>query len=316
MSQDIKIKSIMKGTKLSLGFSYVRRAPYQALAVVSVMAVSFFIISLLGVLMYGSEQVLKYFESQPQIIAFLKEDAKGGDVDALEQKLRSDGRVKELKRVSKEEAFELYKSDTSDNPLLAQFVSPTSFPASLEFSTYELTAANELIKELQSSDVVDNVGFTASVGSQNEPESVIGRIRNVTTGIRVTGIVSALVLTVTSFIVLLVIMSLRVSMRRSEIESMNLIGASSWFIRAPVLVEAIVYSTLGAFLGWLSASVVLLYSSPRIFTFTNPINVIPREPQTLLTLLAILLGIQLISSVVIAVVGAWIAVSRHIRFQR
>ena len=116
----------------SIGYAKrnIRRTPFQAIAAVLVLAVTFFVATVIAVLIYSSAEVLSYFETRPQVIAFLKSDAKDTDIRILETKIRSDSRVKDVKFVSKEDALLIYKNATSDNPLLGQLVSPSIFPSS------------------------------------------------------------------------------------------------------------------------------------------------------------------------------------------
>lgn len=144
----------------------VRRSPFQALAAVFVLALTFFVATNLVVLVYSSNNLLKYFETRPQIIAFLKDKVTPEAISALQNKLTSDLRVKDVRYVSKEEALEIYKTATSDNPLLGQLVSPTIFPASLEFSLNDLSHAEEIINEVKKEGIVNDVGFTASLGER------------------------------------------------------------------------------------------------------------------------------------------------------
>src|SRR5688572_6748548 len=113
-------------------FQYIRRAPFQALAAIAVLSLTFFVGTLIALLVYSSNQVLRAFETRPQVIAFLKKDSLEEEFMALQQKLKSDERLHDVKLVSKEEALEIYKSATSDNPLLGELVSPSIFPASIE----------------------------------------------------------------------------------------------------------------------------------------------------------------------------------------
>jgi cell division transport system permease protein len=101
---------------LKTGFTYVRRAPYQAISVILVMAVTFFVSTMIGLLVYGSTKLLVYFETRPQIIAFLKTDATETQIGNLQEAYKGDSRVREMKLVSKEDAFVLYKNATSNNP--------------------------------------------------------------------------------------------------------------------------------------------------------------------------------------------------------
>src|SRR3989344_372970 len=121
-------------THFKTAWDHIRRAPFQALAAIFVLTLTFFVVTILSVLVYSSSQILKYFETRPQVIAFIKEDAQIEQVKVLQNKLQNDPRISQVKYVSKEEALEIYKKATADNPLLTELVSPSIFPASMEFS--------------------------------------------------------------------------------------------------------------------------------------------------------------------------------------
>lgn len=295
------------------GFTYVRRAPYQAISVVLVMAVTFFVATMIGLLVYGSTKLLVYFETRPQIIAFLKADATETQIGALEDSYKTDSRIRELKLVSKEDAFNLYKSATSNNPLLGELVSPSIFPASLELSVSDLSYADTVVSELKTKDGVDSVGFTASVGGQDQLSAVINRLKDITKSVRIAGVGAVAVLLFTSFLVLLVVMSMRISMRKNEIESLRMLGATGAFIRNPILVEATIYAILGVLSGWIAASLVIMYTSPKLLSYFGAIEVLPHSLQGLLTILGVILGVELIIGVIIAFFGAVAAVSRSLR---
>src|SRR5258708_1178269 len=164
---------------LKTALSNIRRAPFQAIAAVLVLAVTFFVATIIGILIYSSSQVLNYFETRPQVIAFLKSDAKVENVSLFQNKLKNDNRIKDLKFVSKEDALLIYKNATSDNPLLGQLVSPSIFPASLEFSVKNLSDAQKIINETATNPIVDSVEFTASLGNQSTLKDVLSRLTKV-----------------------------------------------------------------------------------------------------------------------------------------
>ena len=172
---------------LKTALDHIRRSPFQAIAAVFVLMVTFFVSTLLAVLVYSSNNLLKYFEGRPQVIAFLKDSVKEEDVSILKTRLESDLRVKDVVYVSKEQALEIYKKATSDNPLLSELVSPSIFPASIEFSLSELTFAQNVIDEVKKEDVVDQVGFTASLGGEDSLNDVVKRLKDVSMYIKVGG---------------------------------------------------------------------------------------------------------------------------------
>ena len=265
---------------------------------------------MLAVLVYSSANLLKYFETRPQIIAFLKDEITPEQVSALQNRLTGDVRVKDVRYVSKEEALEIYKQATSDNPLLSELVSPTIFPASLEFSVTDLSFAQEVINEIKEEGIVDSVGFTASLGGEKTLEDVVGRLRTLTLYLRIGGGVFVGVLAGTSLLVILVITGMRITTRRGEIEILDLIGATPAFIRSPIILEALIYSSVGAFVGWLLAFLIWLYATPALIGYFGDIPILPKGTLNLFGLFAIILVGELIIGLGLALSGSYLAVSR------
>jgi cell division transport system permease protein len=300
----------MSNIHIKTALTNIRRSPVQAFAAIFVLTITFFVITTLSVLVYSSNRVLNYFETRPQVIAFLKDEIPPADVTKLQQSLVNDPRVKDIRYVSKEEALAIYKDSTSDNPLLAELVSPSIFPASLEFSLTNLSYAKDVISQLKDEKIVDQVGFTANLGGEDTLQDTVERLRTLTNYLRWGGGVFVALLTTTSFTVLLVIISMRLVSRRQEVEILNLIGATSRFIKSPIMIEAVVYAFVGVFLGWLTSFILTLYASPSIISYFNQINVLPKSMLELLKLFGIVLVGEMIVGFFLAVVGSSLAVSR------
>src|SRR5258706_1739195 len=294
--------------KTALG--YMRRAPFQAAAAVFVLSLTFFVATLVSILVYSSSKLLVYFETRPQVIAFLKDDATDANVSDLQHKLSNDPKIKDIKYVSKEEALSIYKKATNDNRLLGQLVSPEIFPASLEFSVTDLSFAQDIINQVKSESIVDSVGFTAAVGGGTSLNDVVARLRTITTYVRLGGGIFTGVLALTSFVVLLIIITMRMSTRREEIEILDLIGATKSFIRSPIMFEALIYALIGVFVGWMLSFIAVLYSAPTIVSYFGDIPILPRDTVGILMIFGIILGIELLSGAILAVTGSLLAISR------
>ncbi|OGM31675.1 hypothetical protein A2803_04570 [Candidatus Woesebacteria bacterium RIFCSPHIGHO2_01_FULL_44_21] len=300
---------------LKTSFDNIRRAPFQAMAAILVLAVTFFVSTLIAISVFSSHQLLNYFETRPQIIAFLTDDANQEQINELMGRLKSDPRVANLRLISKEEALAIYKEATSDNPLLGELVSPSIFPASIEFSPSDLDQAQEMIELMQDELIVDDIGFTANVGGSAAVGDVIERLRTITYYVRVAGAIAIGVLAVTSFLVLMVVIGMRISMKRDEIESLSLIGATPWFIRAPLVLEAIHYSVMGVVIGWLMASVIVMYASPGIFSYFGDIPILPKASSEFFLMLGAILAGELVIGVFIAIFGSLFSLSRTLKLR-
>jgi len=295
---------------LKTALSNIRRSPFQGLSAVFVLSITFFVVTTLSLLVYSSGKVLKYFETRPQVIAFLKDSAKPEEVTFLQKRLAEDIQVKDVKYVSKEEALAIYKEATSDNPLLSELVSPSIFPASIEFSLTNLNYASGLIEEVKKEPIVDQVGFTANIGGESKVESSVEKLKAITFYLRVGGGILVALLLTTSIVVLLVIISMRLLVRRQEVEVLDLIGATSAFVRSPVILEAVIYCLVGVSLGWIMSLIMTLYLTPAVVSYFKEIPVLPKGALDLLSLYGIILAIEVIIGLLLAVSGSMLAVSR------
>lgn len=294
----------------------IKRSPFQAMSAIFVMALTFFVATTVAILVYASNKSLNYIETRPQIIAFLYKDAKNEDIKLLKSKLSVDTRIKDLKYVPKEEALEIYKKATSDNPLLAELVSPSIFPSSLEFSVTDLTLAQNVISEISQEKIVEQVGFTANIGGEKSLDDVVNRLKSISSYVRIGGIVFVTVLGATSFLVLLVIISMRMTSRKGEIEILSLIGATPSFVSRPIILEGVLYSVIGVLTGWILSFILWLYVSPNILSYFGQIPVLPKDPMSFFVLFLAILGIELVIGIILALIGTMFAVYRSLKKAR
>lgn len=287
-----------------------RRSPFQALSAVFVLFVTFFVTSILVIFIYTSHQLLKYYETRPQIIVFLKDSADEAQITSLKQKLESDSRLKRVTYITKEQALEIYKNATKDNPLLSELVSASVFPSSLEFSVTDISYAEPVISEIKNEEIVDEVGYTASLGGEESLTDVVSKLRKIAFYIRFAGGTFVGFLLGTSLIVMVVIISMKMSTRKSEVEILDLIGASQSFIRKPVFLEAFFYTIIGVFMGWFTCFLLVLYLAPPLVKYFQDVPILPENTLKLLGLFGLILVLELIVGIILSLTGSVLAVSR------
>src|SRR5437016_5931427 len=110
----------MKQVKTS--WKHIRRNPYQALAAICIMTLTFLAISVFAFIVFGSSVVIQYFESRPQVTAFFKDEAQQSDIDSLKQSIQQTGTVAKMHYISKQEALQRYKDQNKKDPLLLELV--------------------------------------------------------------------------------------------------------------------------------------------------------------------------------------------------
>jgi len=281
-------------------WTHIRRSPYQAAAAVTIMVLTFFIASIFILIAAGSQQILHYFETRPQVTAFFKDETTMDQVENLQAKLVASGKVESTKYVSKEEALSIYREQNKDDPLLLEMVTANILPASLEVSAKDISHLGGVAEILRGEPEVEEVIFQ---------EEVVEALRSWTSNIRKIGGGLVIFLGLVSFLIILVIIGMRVAARRKEIKILQLIGATSWYIRTPFVFEGIFYGAVGAFLAWGATYLLLLYATPLLVSFLAGI---PLLPVPILFMLG-LLGGEILVGVLIGTIGSLIAVKRYLR---
>lgn len=282
----------------------MRRTPYQALAAVMVMFLTFLTLMGFLILAIGSQRIIGYYESKPQAIVFFKDGTKEDDIQAIENALTQTGRVTSLRFVTKEEALESYREKNKDKPALLELVTANILPASLEISTQTPSDLAPLAGMLKKEPVIEEIVI---------PEDVIQSLTKATTVIRWTGGGAVLFLVGFAILITVMIIGFKIRIKRNEIAIMRLLGASTWFIRAPFILEGITYGVLGAIAAWIVSYGALWYFNPYLEFYLNgiPSNVVTLPVPPLFMLALLCLG--LLAAVIIGSSGSYLAVRRHLK---
>lgn len=278
----------------------LRRSPYQALTATMVMLLTFLVLSIFLILAVGSQQILQFYERKPQAIAFFKDNTPDSDVKAIENALIETGKVTSLHYVSKEDALKIYRERNKDKPTLLELVTANILPSSLEISTDNPGDLGPIAEVLKKEPVIEEVVY---------PEDVVKSLSNATRIVRwVGGSVTAFLIVFASLVILIVI-GFKIRLKRTEIETMKLLGASTWFIRMPFLLEGVTYGLVGAVLGWGISYLIFWYFTPFLQNSLGDLQLLPLSPIFMLELLSV----ELLVAILIGGLGSWGALRRYLK---
>ena len=292
---------------LKTALSHIRRSPYQTVLIILVLFFSFFLLTSFAVLAFSSQKVLTFFEAKPQAIAYLKDEATPEQVQTVIDKLKATGKVKEIKYVSKEEALRIYQEANKDNPLLLEMVTADILPASLEISAVNIAYLEELASILEQEEIV-------SVSESGKKEidfakDIATSLRQWTQTIRRVGIGLGAFLLAECFLLILVITSMKIALRREEVEIVRLLGGSSWFARVPFLLEGAIYGFVGSLLGSGTTYLLLSQGGETAEQFLGNIGVFPLPSS----FLAILFGGTVVLASLLCALASFTATRRYLK---
>lgn len=285
---------------LNTTWNHIRRSPYQALAAIMIMMLTFLAISVFSLVTIGSAKIIQYFESKPQVTAFFEDEAAEEDIAALTEQMEQSSGVADVRFVSKQEAYQIYQEQNKDDPLLLDLVTEDILPASLEVSATEIENLGPIAEAMKKSDAVDQVIYQ---------KDIVDTLSQWTGALEKIGVAVIGLLSLVSVFIMATIIGFKISQKREEIEIMKLLSATNWYIRWPFLFEGIFYGLVGAFFGWMITTLGLLYATPYLQSFLGEIPILPVSFSFLLALLLA----ELIVAVILGSISSFIAVLRYLK---
>jgi cell division transport system permease protein len=184
--------------------------------------------------------------SKIDVSVYLQDNVTPAQRDTLIGQLKQLPNVKQVKYLSKEQALQNYKAQNADNPQLLSAVSETSNPLP---ATIQVSPRN--LNHIQ--DIKDFLTKPANAKLQSDQPSYSGdrktaidKITHATNILREVGIFAVLIFALVSMLIIFNTIQMAIFNRRDELTIMRLLGANTWYIRGPFVVETIIYGILSA----------------------------------------------------------------------
>ena len=258
------------------------------------------LVGVASILLLNARSVSDYFKENMQVSVLMKQDVTEEQALAYQSTLASDPGVRSTTFISREQGIEemakMLGSDFLD--VFSSAPVPVSIDVNLEADYVSLDSLETVKAHLSASPLVDEVVYqTSLVEALNANLHKIGLVL---------GVLIALLLFI-SFVLIGNMVRLNVFARRFTIHTMQLVGATRGFIRAPFIGQSAVQGLFAALIA-IGLLVGGLFILRREFVQLFEIF----QLKTLL----LTMGIVVVSGVLICVVSTWIVVGRLVRFDR
>ena len=230
---------------LSEAYRALRRNAAPSLAAIVTIAVTVLLIGVLVPVLDASGSKTDYVRSQLELKVFLFDDATNNEISNLQDKIGAIPHVENVEYVSPAAALKILEDRLEDKSLLDQLNSnplPPAFnvkvdnPDNLESVQTALSPPDSAGKPQPISAAIDEI----VTGEQTQ------QIREVTGAVKILLAVIAVLLAIASVFLVGNTIRLSIYARRREVEVMQLVGATNWFIRWPFVIEGLVVGLFGA----------------------------------------------------------------------
>lgn len=294
------MKAVWWAHRAALGMALQRllRQPFALILTMLMMAVAFALPALLWVLLSNGERVVAHLPVQPQLTLFLKADVSNAARQALQARLQAHGGVI-IQYISKQKAWDdlLARGNLGD---VGAALAGNPLPDALVLTLTDGTDPTSLLPLLANAPEIEDTIQDAAWVARLQAFAHAGR--------QLVWALSAL-LGVGVVVVTGNTVRLQILLQQAEIEVSQLIGATRGYIRRPFLYFAALQGLLGGMAAcglvaglvhWLSPSVSKLAA---LYGTDIALTGMPFSEMAWVLLAAALL----------AWLGAWITVTRHLQ---
>ncbi len=242
----MKRKLVTFSRILSTGaVNFVRNA-WLAIAAMAVMVVTLTIVLFSLIANATFSNTIQQITNKIDISVYLKDTVTDERRGQLVQEVKKLPNVERVTFLSKEEVLKRYLEQNASNAELLSAVSQTDnpLPATIQIKPRDLNKLDELKKYLEQPHIADLQSDQPSYSGDRK--EAIDKITHATNIMQRAGVVAVLVFAVITVLIIFNTIQMAIFNRRDELTIMRLLGAKTWYIRGPFVVESIMYGVISA----------------------------------------------------------------------
>lgn len=291
------------------------RNAWLAVAAIAVMVITLSIVLFSVIANATFANTITQITDKIDISVYLKDTVTTEQKDKLISDLKALDTVKVVEYDTKEDALNRYKEQNKDNLKLLLAISQTDnpLPAGLRIKPTNPDNIEPIRQFLEKPEVKElQADKTSYSGDRKE---AIDKIGSATTFIRRAGIVGVVVFAMISMLIIFNTIRMAIFNRRDELTIMRLLGASTWYIRGPFVVETVFYGVVSAIISVVLCSIVFSIQSNAFNASTLGLLDIQYASDYFAKHFWLILAIQLTLGILIGAVSSMVATRRYLKFK-
>jgi len=285
---------------------------WLSLVTVTMMLMAIFSVTLLFGVDYVKQKAVQGVEQKVDVLISIKPDVSREQVEQLVNSLEDLQEVRRVNIITPEENRRLFEESNIDQrakdalKIFEEGENPFSY--SLAVQAYELNQYDKILTfvlEEQFADIVES-------SAHRDYGAFINQIDHFAKVLNKYSWYVSLIFVLISIIVIFNTIRISIYSRRSEIQIMKLVGASNAFVRAPFVVEGIIYALVAICLVMLIVYPVVNIIQPSLNNYFQGTNVIDLAGYFRHNILQIF-GAQFLALAILNIIGTSLAVRRYLK---
>ncbi|MCA9326962.1 ABC transporter permease [Candidatus Saccharibacteria bacterium] len=291
------------------------RNAWLAVAAMATMIITLTIILFSIIVNATFSNTVQQITDKIDISVYLKDSVTDEQAKVFVAQIEKQSNVEDVIYLDKDAALRAFIEQNSGNNQLLQAVNETDnpLPATIKIKPVDLNKIDEIRtfvtkpewQKLQSDPVSDN----------GERRATIDKITHATNILRQAGIVAVAVFALISVLIIFNTIQMAIFNRRDELQIMRLLGASTSYIRAPFVVETVIYGVISAVVSILIINALFITASSSLQATSFGLLDISYSQQYFEAHYWQLLLMQLTLGILIGAASSVIATQRYLKFK-
>jgi cell division transport system permease protein len=226
-----------------------RSKPSYFMAILGV-ALVLFILGMLGWLVINASKLENYFMGSVQVHAFIREGSPIKEIDAVKSSIASKPYAKGVEYITKDMARQKFIGDGNEewNKVLDYNPLPASIDFYLDPSYVNKDSLKSISTEITKNFIISEVKY---------PDAVVSNLNNIVRKISLFLLLLAAILAIIVIILIDNTIKLAMFSNRFIIKTMQMVGATRWFISKPFDTRAIINGLISALLAIAAISIII-----------------------------------------------------------
>jgi cell division transport system permease protein len=232
----------------------IKRKPSYFMSILGVTLV-LFLLGIIGWFMLNGKKLGNYFKENVEVRVYLRGDLNVKDSTALMQYISAQPYVKTIEYVNKEEGKKRYMAEGNED--WGRVLEANPLPNAIYFKVKKDWLNNDTLKSIKASLEQTQQSFITDV---QYPEALIGNMSKNIRQIELVFLVIAILLALV--VIVLIDNTIRLAMfsNRFLIKTMQMVGATRWFIAKPMDVRAVINGAISGIIAAAAIGAIVIIS--------------------------------------------------------
>lgn len=311
----MKRRFITFGRIVRTGMVNFVRNLWLAIAAMAIMIITLTIILFSVIVNATFSNTVQQITNKIDVSLFLKDSVSPAQTQMLVKQLKALPSVKSVQYLSKDQALQSYEQQNAGNTQLLQAIDETNnpLPATINIKPTDLNEIDQIRAFVEKPSVAALQSDPAS--DSGDRREAIDKITHATNILRRVGVAAVAIFAVISVLIIFNTIQMAIFNRRDELQIMRLLGASTWFIRGPFVVESVIYGVLSAIISVLIINAIFVTASSSLQATSFGLLDISYSQHFFEAHYWLLLAMQLVLGILIGAASSVIATRRYLKFK-